>query len=114
MLGSSRGGPEANTSVLAAHPLWMLGFDCSRPITADDSGLTAIAKAFWGNDPYYPRPHSTDGQSQKLWDIFSAEYRRVGLEIVRVNPMSESPEILSEPFHAVIGRIEETHSLPIS
>ncbi|CAG9992792.1 unnamed protein product [Clonostachys byssicola] len=118
VLASPRGDPEANTSALGEHPLWMLDFDCSRPIKADDSGLTAIAKAFWGNDPYYPRPHSTDGRSQKLWDIFSAEYRRVGLEIVRVYPMGETPEILSELVHAAIGRIEETHShsqsLPIS
>ncbi|CAG9944077.1 unnamed protein product [Clonostachys rosea f. rosea IK726] len=66
VLGSPRADPEANNSALGDHPLWMLDFDCSRPITADDSGLTAIAKAFWGNDPYYPRPHSTDGRSQKL------------------------------------------------
>ncbi|KAG5980710.1 hypothetical protein E4U55_003735 [Claviceps digitariae] len=87
VLGASREAGDADTSVcLGEHAIWMLDFDCSRPITADESGLESIARAFWRNDPYYPQPHSAHQGDQKLWRIFAAEYRRVGMEVVQAHP----------------------------
>ena len=97
---------------LAEHPLWMLDYDCSRPIAADETGLTAIARAFWRNDPYYPRPSTSEGDlrgDQRLWAIFSAEYRRVGREIVKAYPREgEDVEVLCALVDGAISTIEET------
>lgn len=51
---------------LGEHAIWMLDFDCSRPITADESGLESIARAFWRNDLYYPQSDSANKHDQEL------------------------------------------------
>lgn len=95
------------TLFLGQHALWVLDFDCSRPIQANDAGLTAIARSFWRNDPYYPRPHRQEEHDQKLWEVFAAEYRRVGVEIVQ-RRKEEDVDFLSGLVHGAITRIEET------
>lgn len=42
--------------VLDTHAIWMLDFDCCNSITLDKEGAKQIARAFWRNDPYFPRP----------------------------------------------------------
>lgn len=36
--------------------VWMLDFDCVRPITMDSKGVKQTVDSFYGNDPYFPRP----------------------------------------------------------
>ncbi|KAG5950230.1 hypothetical protein E4U53_005358 [Claviceps sorghi] len=87
VLGASREVGDADDFVtLAQHPIWMLNFGGSRPITEDESGLESIARAFWRNDPYYPRPHSAHPRDRRLWVIFAAESRRIGKAVARTNP----------------------------
>lgn len=107
-LGAPRGIENADYP-LAEHSLWMLDYDCSRPIEADETGLRAIARAFWRKDPYFPRPSATDVQSQSLWEIFSAEYRRVGREIVKAYPREgEDMEALLALVDDALTMIEDT------
>jgi hypothetical protein len=44
------------SNVLDDHCMWLLDFDLCRDITRDKAGVRQAAQAFWGNDPYYPRP----------------------------------------------------------
>lgn len=46
-----------NTNILGPHTMWMLDFDLCRDMTLDEKGVEQASNAFWGNDPYYPRPH---------------------------------------------------------
>ncbi|CAH0055533.1 unnamed protein product [Clonostachys solani] len=97
VLGAPR-HTKANT--LSESALWVLDFDCCKPITADSVGLTAIARAFWRNDPYYPRPGTLNERDQELWSIFAEEYRRVGKEVLDI----ELHNLIDE----AVSRIEET------
>ncbi|KAG6012143.1 hypothetical protein E4U54_007701 [Claviceps lovelessii] len=110
VLGASREAGEADTSAsLGQHAIWMLDFDCSRPITADESGLEAIARAFWRNDPYYPQPHSAHKRDQQLWTIFAAEYRRVGMEVVQAHPREgEDVAVLCALVDGALAKMVET------
>ncbi|EFZ03555.2 zinc finger domain protein [Metarhizium robertsii] len=81
VLGGRRGARRMSASTpLAESTVWMFDFDRLRPIQANVSGLISIARAFWRNSPYCPRPDST------LWNIFADEYRRVGKEKVQAYP----------------------------
>jgi hypothetical protein len=99
---------------LSEHSLWMLDYDCSGPITADKDGTGPwnIARAFWRNDPYYPRPSTSEEDQRgdtRLWAIFSAEYRRVGREIVTAYPREgENVEALHAMVDSAISTIEAT------
>ncbi|GAB0133799.1 hypothetical protein EsDP_00002195 [Epichloe bromicola] len=110
VLGACREAGTADVSTpLGEHAIWMLDFDCSRPIEADESGLESMTRAFWRNDPYYPQPHSAHERDRQLWDIFAAEYRRVGMEVVRAYPREgEDVEVLCALVDGVLTKIVET------
>lgn len=100
---------EAEDSLeLGHHPIWMLDFDCSRPVKADESGVEAMARAFWRNDPYFPRPHQPEDTDQRLWEVFAAEYKRTGIKIVETgHRQGESVEELEGLVHRTVQRIED-------
>lgn len=100
---------EADSSLeLGKHPLWMLDFDCSRPVKADESGIEAMARAFWRNDPYFPRPHQPVDRDQRLWEIFAAEYKQTGTKMVETSSREgENVKELQRLVHRTIQRIEE-------
>lgn len=93
---------------LGKHPIWMLDFDCSRPVKADEPGVEAMVRAFWRNDPYFPRPHQPEERDQRLWDTFAAEYKRTGIKIVETGQrQGESADDLRRLVHRIVQRIEE-------
>ncbi|MCJ1335658.1 hypothetical protein MMC09_000931 [Bachmanniomyces sp. S44760] len=74
---------------LGPHALWILDFDCCKPISLDETGVKQAVRAFCRNDPFYPRPggrrdhvnddgNDNDGgndddddiRDQTLWKIF--------------------------------------------
>ena len=55
VIGTSR-IPEDDHQVRRTVDVWLLDFNQCTPITMDEKGCMEAAKAFWGNDPYYPRP----------------------------------------------------------
>ncbi|KAK7224997.1 hypothetical protein V2G26_013000 [Clonostachys chloroleuca] len=97
VLGAHR---HTTANTLDESTLWVLDFDCCKPITADSDGLTAIARAFWRNDPYYPRPGTLNEKDRQLWRIFAEEYKRIGKELLEAD--------LHNLVNEAISRIEET------
>lgn len=56
--------------------IWMLDFDCVRPMSQDIEGLQQAVKAFYQNDSYFLRPHfhgHTD-DDMELWARFKGEF----------------------------------------
>jgi hypothetical protein len=70
------------SETLGPHALWILDFDCCRPISLTEQGMTKAVDAFWGNDPYFPRPGRTDPKDVKLWSVFRGRFLEVGKEIL--------------------------------
>ncbi|OCT48726.1 hypothetical protein CLCR_05022 [Cladophialophora carrionii] len=66
---------ESTHDFLGTHSLWVLDFDCCKPLTMDDAGIDQAARAFLRNDPYFPRP-ATSAQSpdSTLWLEFRTRY----------------------------------------
>ncbi|KAJ5779806.1 hypothetical protein N7457_007526 [Penicillium paradoxum] len=58
------------SNVLGDHSMWLLDFDLCRDMAMDEQGGAQAVNAFWGNDPYYPRP----GRDLALWSAFRTQY----------------------------------------
>ncbi|CAG9941242.1 unnamed protein product [Clonostachys rosea f. rosea IK726] len=76
--------------------LWLIGFNQCSTFEDNEAGLKKIVDAFFWNDPYYPRPNSTNDRDQTLWAAFSQRY----LEVSRTFTDSTTPG-------AFIAQIEE-------
>ncbi len=63
-------------NVLGAHVMWLLDFDCCKPMAMDGEGVQQAVDAFLKNDPYYPRP------GQPLWQCFRETYLHVSSRII--------------------------------
>jgi hypothetical protein len=59
---------------LGTHRLWILDFDCCRTISMDEAGVEQAYKAFFKNDPYYPRPGSGEKAEKKVWVVFKMAF----------------------------------------
>ncbi|KAL5119173.1 hypothetical protein ACEQ8H_002881 [Pleosporales sp. CAS-2024a] len=62
--------------------VWLLDFNECRQFKQDESGLAQLIKAFWFNDPYYPRPMATNARDKELWNAFSSHYLEVSAGLV--------------------------------
>lgn len=67
---SGLSSPQTKSSVLGDHTMWVLDFDLCRKMTMDLEGVQQAVAAFWGNDPYYPRPD----KDISLWKVFREHY----------------------------------------
>ncbi|KFH44615.1 hypothetical protein ACRE_046110 [Hapsidospora chrysogenum ATCC 11550] len=94
---------------IGRHAMWMLDFDCCRPVMESDEGVEQIVRAFWRNDPYCPRPGEM-GVDEHLWEAFAEEYRQVGLEVARSRGAAdvEEGQKLERLVNRVLERIPET------
>ncbi|KAH7354830.1 zinc finger protein-domain-containing protein [Rhexocercosporidium sp. MPI-PUGE-AT-0058] len=54
--------------------IWLLDFNNCSAITMDKAGVQKASKAFWDNDPYYPRPKPDEDQDEALWRVFKDTY----------------------------------------
>ncbi len=54
--------------------IWLLDFDQCQKFEEDEAGLELLKKGFWLNDPYYPRPVSTNEKDVALWTVFKEAY----------------------------------------
>ena len=71
--------PLAHNTVIKSHSLgehvvWILDFDCCKPISLDEMGVDQAVTAFYKNDPYYPRPKRGDLGDQTLWTVFKDRF----------------------------------------
>ncbi|KAF3385540.1 hypothetical protein F1880_002130 [Penicillium rolfsii] len=69
--GTSKGSTLSN--ILGEPTVWVLDFDLCRGMTMDLNGVEQATAAFWGNDPYYPRPQM---EPASLWSAFREQYLR--------------------------------------
>lgn len=68
------------SNILGTHTMWILDFDCCGKISMDnEKGLDQVIMAFLRNDPFYPRPSS----SEHLWRVFRDEYLLIAREIIQ-------------------------------
>jgi hypothetical protein len=94
-------------SFLGTHSLWVLDFDCCKPLTMDGAGIEQAACAFLRNDPYFPRPSiSAQSPDSALWNEFRARYLECSQN--RVAGQGKSCLGLPEKF---IARVTEIHRL---
>ncbi|KAF1959950.1 hypothetical protein CC80DRAFT_351600, partial [Byssothecium circinans] len=58
------------------YAVWMLDYDCCREMSMDEEGVDQAVRAFYRNDPYYPRPFAygyTDVDGL-LWQTFRTRF----------------------------------------
>lgn len=77
------GRNEYTHCILGTHSLWVLDFDCCKPLIMDDAGIEQAAYTFLRNDPYFPRP-ATSAQSpdSTLWFPFRTRYLECSQNLV--------------------------------
>ena len=61
--------------------IWLLDFNQCKQFNHDAEGMKKLVDGFWFNDPYYPRPNSTNDMDKKLWETFQDQYLRVSGEL---------------------------------
>jgi len=71
--------PRTNTETHLASKqravhLWLLDFNRCSTITMDAAGVAKAVRAFWENDPYYPRPGVVGNGDDELWRDFEEAY----------------------------------------
>ncbi|KAL8932898.1 MAG: hypothetical protein Q9216_006622 [Gyalolechia sp. 2 TL-2023] len=54
--------------------MWILDFDQCQFFAENDEGVQQLMKGFYHNDPYYPRPSSTNQKDMALWKAFKGAY----------------------------------------
>ncbi|MCJ1475007.1 hypothetical protein MMC13_003667 [Lambiella insularis] len=54
--------------------MWVLDFNRCQQISMDETGLKQAVRAFYRNDPYYPRPESDNPKDEAVWERFSTRY----------------------------------------
>ncbi|KAK5230831.1 DNA polymerase zeta [Exophiala xenobiotica] len=91
--------------ILGTHSLWVLDFDCCKPLTMDDAGIEQAAYAFLRNDPYFPRPaaNAQSSTDSTLWSEFGNRYLACSRNIL-VTDHGGSDLNLPEKF---IARVEK-------
>ncbi|OAP61061.1 hypothetical protein AYL99_03262 [Fonsecaea erecta] len=54
--------------------IWLLDFDQCRAFPESPVGVKQLQRAFYLNNPYYPRPISSHPNDMALWETFKATY----------------------------------------
>jgi hypothetical protein len=66
--------PAFESDYLGAHSMWILDFDCCRPIKVDEAGVEQACVACYKNDPFYPRPGTGEAADEELWTVFKRRF----------------------------------------
>lgn len=61
--------------------MYLLDFDQCQNFPEDHRAVDQLMKGFYHNDPYYPRPCSTDESDRSLWRIFRRNYLEVSANL---------------------------------
>ncbi|KAJ4353732.1 uncharacterized protein N0V89_005462 [Didymosphaeria variabile] len=96
--------PVFQSDYLGTHCLWILDFDCCRPLSMDEAGVEQACVAFYKNDPFYPRPGGGEAD-EELWKVFKHKFLMASREILGRN---SKYEVLAEDL---MKRIEEEGQL---
>ncbi|KAL9104813.1 MAG: hypothetical protein Q9163_000261 [Psora crenata] len=60
--------------ILGEHVVWVLDFDCCKHMPLDEIGVEQAMRAFYKNDPFYPRPGRDNIKDQILWNEFKDRF----------------------------------------
>ena len=63
--------------------LWLLDFNQCQTMTRGGAGIAMAVRAFYENDPYFPRPHGANSFEEDLWRIFRTSYEKAGAWALR-------------------------------
>ncbi|KIW27187.1 uncharacterized protein PV07_06949 [Cladophialophora immunda] len=72
--------------------IWLLDFDQCQPFPDSPAGVKQLQRAFYFNDPYYPRPVSKHPNDMALWETFKATYLQASASLTK----SEMPGLFIE------------------
>ena len=65
---------QARTAIrsefLGDHALWLLDYDCCRDLPQNEQGVEQAVAAFYGNDPFYPRPYQDEEFGRRSRRLF--------------------------------------------
>lgn len=100
----SIGTQEFTAGVLGPHAMWLLDFDCCRPLPMGEEGVRVAAERFWRNDPFYPNPDYKCPGDERLWRVFRDRFLEASSEILR----EEAEEVRRLPGMLLVERIVET------
>lgn len=89
---------------LGTHCMWILDFDCCRPLSMDEAGIEKACIAFFRNDPFYPRPGSGRADDERLWTVFKERFLIASRRI-----LEEDMRFLAEKL---VEKIEEEGQKP--
>jgi hypothetical protein len=95
-----------HSDILGTHAIWILDFDCCNDMTMDESGIEQACRSFWRNDPFYPRPGSSNASHQKLWEDFRDRFLTTSERILK----DEAAAIKQLP-RCLIERIIQTRGV---
>ncbi len=96
------GGLLAHHSVfqspsLGEHVVWILDFDCCKPMPLDEKGVDQAVAAFYRKDPYYPRPRSGNAKDMALWIVFKDRFLEASEALLeRGSPEARLPTLWVE------------------
>ncbi|KAK8124203.1 hypothetical protein PG999_004121 [Apiospora kogelbergensis] len=101
VLAPGNSAPQFSSTFLGGHSLWILDFDCCKPLSLDDAGVEQAARAFLKNDPFYPRPGRTN--SYGLWEEFRSEFLQYSRLIL---DSQDLPTKLMDRIEELVGEKE--------
>lgn len=87
---------------LGRHSMWILDFDCCRPMSTDEAGVEQTCRAFFKNDPFYPRPGSGEEADQQLWMVFKDRFIQASRGMLKTE--SEDKSFLAERLMSKIEK----------
>jgi hypothetical protein len=76
--------PPSNfqSEYLGSHCIWIVDFDCCRPMQMDEGGVEQACVAFWKNDPFCPRPGTGEAADEELWIVFKNQFLESSRRII--------------------------------
>ncbi|KAK4443831.1 zinc finger protein-domain-containing protein [Podospora aff. communis PSN243] len=86
--GAAEGsGNHFTTGPLGSCALWVLDFDCCKPLPMTTKGVQQAVEKFWRNDPYYPNPDTKCEEDASLWNTFKTCFLDTSAEIMASKPV---------------------------
>lgn len=83
-IGQEEEGIESiHSQVLGQHVMWGLDFDCCRDMPLTEECVRQAVAAFYGNDPYFPRPGRGDEGDKRLWMVFKERFLEVSGNVLQ-------------------------------
>ncbi|THV87308.1 hypothetical protein D6D27_07468 [Aureobasidium pullulans] len=70
--------------------VWLIDFNQCRGFEKNKDGLKQLVDGFFWNDPYYPRPGTSNKKDEKLWDIFADAYLEASEEFGKEDGMARA------------------------